>query len=268
MALRMAARRAARGSLTVVGDLAQGTRPWSQSNWDEVVEVLAGEAPADPEPDPGDPPDNSLPFWADVATGLRPDPSRPGVNMAGDFYKGNPDAAVVVIEFSDFQCPFCQDHALEVQPTIDEQFVETGDVLWVYKHLPLAIHPLAPTAGAAAECAGDQGQFFEMHALLFETADSWLVAGDVDAEMVALAGDLGLDLGTFETCFNGRDALNRVFADEADARGIIGVTPSFVYILDDRGALQEGSLPVDQFVANLTARLEQAAAVGDVGSDG
>ena len=172
--------------------------------------LLAGDVPdgAVPGQEPGEeaePP--GLPYWADVTTGLQPDPDRPGVTLAGDYYKGNPEASVVVVEFSDFQCPFCRDHALEVQPTIDEQFIATGDVLWVYKHLPLGIHPLAPTAGAAAECAGDQGMFWEMHELLFESLERW-EAGDTEAEMVALAGDLGLDTAAFEACFNGRDALS------------------------------------------------------------
>ncbi|MDH3540267.1 MAG: DsbA family protein [Acidimicrobiia bacterium] len=228
--------------------------------------LIAGEAPADPEPEPGEEPDTSLPVWADTATGLRPDPDRPGVNMAGDHYKGNPDAAVVVIEFSDFQCPFCREHAVDVQPTIDEQFIETGQILWVYKHLPLAIHPLAPAAGAAAECAGDQGQFFEMHELLFASVDRW-AEGDIDAEMVALAGELGLDSSVFEACYNGRDALERVLSDLTDARGIVSQTPSFVVIIGDRGSLMEGSLPVDQFVATLTARLEQAAEAAAGGGD-
>ena len=80
--------------------------------------------------------------------------------------------------------------------------------------------------------------------------------------MVALAGDLGLDTAAFEACFNGRDALARVLADQADAQGIVAQTPSFVVIIGDRGALMEGSLPVEQFVATLEARLEQAAAGG------
>jgi hypothetical protein len=61
------------------------------------------------------------------------------------------------------QCPFCQRHSLETQPVLDEQFVDTGKVLWIFKHFPLSIHPQAPAAGIAAECAADQGQFWEMH---------------------------------------------------------------------------------------------------------
>lgn len=222
-------------------------------------QLLAGEAPTDPEPEPGEDPEPAgLPLWADIETGLKPDPDRPGINIAGDFYKGNPDASVVVVEFSDFQCPFCRDHARDIQPTLDAEFVDTGKIMWVYKHLPLNIHPLAPNAGAAAECAGDQGRFWEMYELLFEEVERW-TEGSVDDELVALAGDIGLDTAAFETCYNSRGALERVLADLADARGIVSQTPSFVVIIGDRGTLMEGSRQLDQFIATLEARLEQAA---------
>ena len=58
--------------------------------------------------------------------GLAPDPDRPGYNLAGDAYRGNPEADLVVVEISDFQCPFCQRHTLETQPALDEQYIDTG----------------------------------------------------------------------------------------------------------------------------------------------
>lgn len=98
-----------------------------------------------------------------------------------------------------------------------------------------------------------------MHELLFETVEQW-EQRDVDTVLVGLAERLGLDTGAFESCFTGRDALERVLADQADARGIVSQTPSFVFIVGDRGSLMEGSLPLDQFVTSLEARLEQASA--------
>lgn len=219
--------------------------------------LLRGEAPSDPEPEPGEEPEPpELPLWADVEIGLRPDPDRPGLNLAGDHYKGNPDASVVVIEFSDFECPFCREHSLEVQPVLDEEFVASGEILWVFKHLPLSIHPHAPAAATAAECASDQGMFWEMHHLLFETVDRWAVDGATDSELVAIAGELGLDADQFATCFNSREALERVLADLDDARGLVNQTPSFVTVIGDRGTLTEGSRPAEQFVALLRARLD------------
>jgi len=231
--------------------------------------VLAGEVPdgAQAAAGPGEQPEPpGLPVWADRETGLLPDPDRPGVNLAGDYYKGDPAAPLVVIEFSDFECPFCADHVLEAQPAIDAALVDTGEVMWVFKHLPLPIHPNAPTAAAASECAGDQGRFWEMHDALFATAEQWAGAGaDTEAALLALAGDVGLDTTAFETCFTGRDALERVLADSADARGIISQTPSFVLIEGDRGTLLEGSRPADQFVTLLQSRIDQ---LDDDGSGG
>ncbi len=198
-----------------------------------------------------------LPFWADVETGLQPDPDRPGVNLAGDHYKGSPSAPLVVIEFSDFECSFCRDHAVDTQPVIDEALVDTGDVLWVFKHLPLDAHPSARVAAVAAECAGDQGQFWEMHDLLFESVDEWTGKDvDVDTALLGLAEELSLNGGAFEECFASRVALERVLADVSDARGIISQAPSFVVIQGERGSLMQGSIPADEFVANLQGRLD------------
>jgi protein-disulfide isomerase len=225
--------------------------------------LLSGAEPpeAAAAPAPGEAPEAAgLPAWADPATGLQPDPERTGVNMAGDHYRGNLDAPLVVIEFSDFECPFCREHALGSQPLIDEALVDTGEVLWVFKHLPLEIHPGALSAAVAAECAADQGLFWEMHDLLFASAARWAGEGvDTDAELILLADELGLSRAVFSACFDGRDALQRVLADITDATGIISSTPSFVVIQDGRGSLLQGALPPDQFIEALRTRLDEGA---------
>ncbi len=228
--------------------------------------LLAGEAPDDTQTaqDSGETSEPvGLPFWADVETGLRPDPDRPGVNLAGDHYKGNPDASLVVVEFSDFECPFCRDHAVDTQPIIDEVLVETGEVLWIFKHLPLDAHPSARVAAVAAECAGDQGQFWEVHDLLFGSIEEW--AGDdidVNTALLDLASEMPLDHTAFEQCFTSRVALERVLDDMSDARGIISQTPSFVVVQGERGSLMQGSIPPDEFVASLRGRLSEQGNAG------
>ena len=82
--------------------------------------------------------DGQLPFWA-TAEGLAPDPDRPGFTLAGDVYKGSSDAPIVIVEFSDFQCPYCSRHALTTQPVLDEEFVGQGEVMWVFSISPLRI---------------------------------------------------------------------------------------------------------------------------------
>ena len=86
--------------------------------------------------------------------------------------KGSPDATVVIVEFSDFQCPFCQRWYLNTLPEIDRQIGD--DVALVFLHFPITqLHPNAPTVHVAAECAGEQGKFWEMHDLLFDRQDEW-----------------------------------------------------------------------------------------------
>ena len=114
--------------------------------------LLAGEVPdgAVPGQEAGEEPEpQGLPAWADRATGLQPDPNRSGVNMAGDYYKGDPAAPLVVVEFSDFECPFCGVHTIETQPTVDATFVDTGQVMGSVGHLPLPMRSNARNAPVA-----------------------------------------------------------------------------------------------------------------------
>jgi protein-disulfide isomerase len=206
--------------------------------------MAAGEAPPQEEQAAAETPE--LPYWAN-AEGLAPDPERPGYTMAGDQYKGDPAASVVVIEFSDFQCPACQQHTLDVQPTLDKEVVESGEILWVFKHLPLQMHPQAIVAAAAAECASDQGQFWEMHDLLFELVDVWAVE-EADAELISLAGDLDLDVTDFADCLDSREPIERVVADIYDSMGAVSSTPSFIVLSGGQGSVLRGSRPTDDFV--------------------
>jgi protein-disulfide isomerase len=227
------------------------------SQWLDAL--LAGESPAQDQGQQAQAERGELPLWAN-AEGLAPDPDRPGYTVAGDPYKGDPDAALVVVEFSDFQCPSCQRHALETQPVLDETFVEAGEIMWVFKHLPLKEHPYAPLAAVAAECAGEQGRFWEMHHLLYETLEQWPGEEDVDAALLALSGQLDLDGAAYATCFNGRQALERVLADLYDGQGAVSTTPSFIILYGGQGRITRGARPTDQFVATLQTMLESAKA--------
>jgi protein-disulfide isomerase len=207
--------------------------------------LLAGKAP----PPPPEPPKPELPAWATPA-GLQPDPARPGYTAAGDPFKGSPQAPVTVVEFSDFQCPACATHALEVQPEIDEALVATGRVRWVYKHLPLRMHPYAALAAVAAECAGEQRQFWPMHDELFRHQQDW---ADEQAEpaLRRIAASIGLDAAVFDACLAGRHALERVLADLYDSQGITERTPSFVMLPGDGGGSMSGSMPAKTFIGIL-----------------
>lgn len=223
-----------------------GAQPYDQFAT-MIDALLAGEKPAnaatnEPEQQQGA---SDIPFWA-TTEGLQPDPDRPGYNMAGDEYHGNLEAKVTVIEFSDFQCPYCGRHSLETQPALDEKFVDSGQVLWVFKHFPLTIHPQAPAAGAAAECAADQGKFWEMHNLLFQNVESWSV-DDPTSVFVDLAQQLSLDAGSFQSCLTSPEAADRVASDMNDGAPFVRGTPTFIVLKDNRGQIVPGALPLESF---------------------
>ncbi|MEZ4730919.1 MAG: thioredoxin domain-containing protein [Caldilineaceae bacterium] len=200
---------------------------------------------------------DEIPFWA-TAEGLQPDPERPGVNMAGDYYRGNPEAKVVVIEFSDLQCPFCRRHSLETQPVLDEEFVATEQVLWVFKHFPLTIHPQAPAAGIASECAADQGKFWEMHELLFQNVQSWSIT-DPTPVFVDLAQQLELDLDQFTPCLESESAAQRVQEDLEAGTPFVRGTPTFIVLYNGQGSIIPGALPADRFTSILQEVLDSVA---------
>lgn len=232
-----------------------GAQPYEQ--FAGVVEAaLAGESPTVAAAPEQQPQQQGIPFWA-TAAGWQPNPDRPGYNMAGDQYRGDIDAPLTVIEFSDFQCPFCQRHNTDTQPALDEKYVETGKVLWVYKHFPLNIHPQAPGAGVAAECAAEQGQFWEMNEALFASVQAWSV-NEPNPVFEGLAADLGLDVDAFAACLDDPEMAERVNSDLAEGTQFVEGTPTFIIVHGDQGSIIPGALPEASFSQLLDEELAAA----------
>lgn len=141
--------------------------------------------------------------------------------------KGNPDAAVVLVEYSDFQCPACA----QFQPVVDEIVATYGDQLrFEYRHFPLLqIHPFAEPAARAAEAAGQQGKFFEFHDLLFINQTTWSQSGNPMPFFLQYAEELGLDMEQFTRQMRSSVLRDQVRAQFNEAReyGFTG-TPSFL----------------------------------------
>ncbi|MDQ3250175.1 MAG: DsbA family protein [Chloroflexota bacterium] len=228
-----------------------GAQPYAQ--FASLLDALvAGESPEQAtEPEPGS---DEIPFWA-TAEGLTPNPEQPGYTAAGDPYRGNPEAKVVVVEFSDFQCPFCRRHSEDTQPALDETFVATDQIMWVFKNFPLDIHPQAPAAAVAAECAGDQGKFWEMHALLFANVAAWSIS-DPNSVLSDLAQQLALDADQFSACLSGEEAAQRVESDMADGTQFVQGTPTFIVLFNGEGRIIPGALPIDRFTTALQEVLD------------
>ncbi len=148
-----------------------------------------------------------------------------GVSVVPVQVKGNPDASVTLVEYSDLQCPACASFA----PVVAEVMTQYGDrVRFEYKHFPLPIHPFAQQAAVAAEAAGQQGKFFEFHDALFANQDSWSKAAAPQTFFIQYATDLGLDIDTFRRHMNSSLLRDKVRSDLGEARdlGLTG-TPSF-----------------------------------------
>jgi len=167
----------------------------------------------------------------------RPDPSRRyAVDTSGAPVKGNPDAKLAIVEFSDFQCPFCG----RVEPTLKQIEKEYGgQVRIVFKHLPLSIHPKAPAAHAAAEAAHQQGKFWEMHDLIFSNQRAMS-----EEKYLEYAQQLGLDMDKFKADLGSEEVQKRVKQDMAEASklGVTG-TPAFFV----NGRFLSGAQPFSSF---------------------
>lgn len=159
-----------------------------------------------------------------------------------DNVKGNRDASVVLVEYSDFECPACRTY----YPVLREIYTEFGDrIAFVYRHFPLtSIHANAEFAARAAEAAGEQDKFWEMHDLLFQKQGEWSKVADIVPVFRNYAALVGLDVEKFEADFKSREVKDFVSSQKshAMAAGFPG-TPTFVV----NGEVIQNPSSVDQF---------------------
>jgi protein-disulfide isomerase len=144
--------------------------------------------------------------------------------------QGDADAPVTIIEFTDYQCPYCQRHATDTLPRLLAEMVESGRVHYVVKDFPLEnIHPQAREAAIAARCAGEQDAYWPMHDALFAQQQAWTEAAPQHNEyFTTMAGELSLDTAAFTACLASgqHDALVQANLEEGAALGVRG-TPTF-----------------------------------------
>lgn len=163
-------------------------------------------------------------------------PSRTQVSADNDPVKGSKDAPVTIVEFSDFQCPFCTRFYQQTLPQIEEKYIKTGKVKLVYRDYPLSFHQNAQKAAEAAEAAKEQGKFWEYHDILFQKQDEWSTVG-VD-KFKEYAQTLGLDTKKFnEELDSGKyaDEVQKDFQDGQTA-GVTGTPTFFINGIELMGA--------------------------------
>ncbi|MDO8516422.1 MAG: DsbA family protein [bacterium] len=203
-----------------------------------------------------------LPQVAGVVPSI--DPNAPGaVAPAGgvvptvektDVVLGNANAPVTLIEFADYQCPFCGRFFSQVASPLREEYIKTGKVKMVFRNFQF-LGPESLAAGAAAECAKDQGKFWEYHDALFsaEIKDAQEHNGNLNRELfVDIASDLKLNANTFAQCVDSKKYDAKIAADTQDAQkyGVNSTPTSFV-----NGTKVLGAQPYAQFKTMIEAEL-------------
>lgn len=204
---------------------AAGEEQDEDQDGEEVVDVDAGDTGQPTQPSRAAQPDTAAKVDIKVAS--------------SDHVRGKKNAPITIVEFSDFQCPFCQ----RFHTTMKQVMANYPDkVRWVYKHFPLeSIHPLGRKAAQASECASEQGKFWEYADKVYENQ-----ATMSDQAFADWAEDLGLDSDKFSSCLSSAKYNSRVSADlsQGQAAGVRGTPGSFI-----NGQSIPGAVPYEQVEA-------------------
>ncbi|HUP98357.1 MAG TPA: thioredoxin domain-containing protein [Usitatibacter sp.] len=177
------------------------------------------------------------------------------MRVEGPFVLGAADAPVTLVEFSDYECSFCQRYHMQAYERIKREFVDTGKVRYVVRDFPLPMHRHAVTAARAARCAAEDQRFWEMrHALLASE-------GTLNLDAIVERGEsLGLDTAKLRTCATSTRFDNAIRRDLQDARDAgVSLTPSFVLGLSKGDAVEgvrlEGAQDFEYFEERIRALL-------------
>jgi protein-disulfide isomerase len=178
------------------------------------------------------------------------------ISIGSSPFKGKADAPVTLVEYSDYQCPFCARHYRDVLPLLQQEYIDTGKVRFVMRENPIAaIHGNATNASMAALCAGDQGKYWDMHNMLFDNQKQLGVDN-----LKAFAGTLGLDTGDFNECLDSKKHEKTVQADLASGAklGMAGTPAFFIGRTDpsdpdkvNLAVFIKGAQAIDQFRASI-----------------
>ena len=164
-----------------------------------------------------------------------------------DAVLGNPNAPVTIIEFSDFQCPFCERFVTQTLPELKKAYIDTGKAKLIYRDFPLSFHQYAENAARAAEAAGEQGKYYEMHDKIFQNQSAL-----DDASLKKYAQDLGLDMEKFNADFTSAKIAAEVKKDFSDGQGY-GVTGTPTFFIN--GTELVGAQPFSAFQKIIDAEL-------------
>lgn len=135
----------------------------------------------------------------------------PGDSTAG-IVEGSPDAPVTLVEFADYTCPHCAEFTRVTGRALRQNYVETGKLRWVFFDFPLGQNTNAIPAALAARCAGDQGDYWTMHDILFANQLDWVASDNPEGHFEDYAGQAGVDVDAWKKCYQDRTHLRTIMA--------------------------------------------------------
>jgi protein-disulfide isomerase len=195
---------------------------------------------------------------AGAETGSGSDQQTADVSVDDDAVLGNADAKVTIIEFSDYQCPYCRAFWKNTFPQLKSEYIDKGLARFVYRDFPLDYHDMSQKYAEATECAADQNKFWEMHDKIFaeqeKKGSGTTISGITVKDVKKWAQQIGLDSGAFGQCLDSGKYADEVKKDFADAEkaGLDGI-PSFVI----NGQLLVGAQPFSAFKTAIDKALAQ-----------
>ncbi|MCD6109946.1 DsbA family protein [bacterium] len=147
-----------------------------------------------------------------------------------DPYLGDENTIVTIIDFSDYQCPFCNKFYSNILPQLKTDYIDTGKVKYVFRDFPLNIHPKAKYAHYSADCALEQGKYWEMHNKLFESQSDWEKSDDLTKTFTDYASELGMNTSNFQECLASEKYKDEVKKDIEDgiSYGVKGTPTLFI----------------------------------------
>jgi protein-disulfide isomerase len=179
--------------------------------------------------------------------------TKANVSIEGAYTMGSKDAPLTMVEFTDFQCPFCQRFHVQTFAELKKNYIDTGKLRFVSRDLPLDFHPNALQAAQAGRCAGEQGEFWAMRDLMNSNPEKLDMAS-----LAEFAMDLKLNVGTFRSCIESGKYKGAIQSDSLTAQKIgANGTPSFVLGKSTPegvdGELIIGAMPYEVFEQKLKA---------------
>jgi protein-disulfide isomerase len=157
---------------------------------------------------------------------------------------GDENAPVTIVEFSEFQCPFCKRYSEMTLNQIKEKYIDTGKVKYYFRDIPLMFHPQANDAAKAANCAIEQEKYWEMHDKIFEHQSEWSGNSEVVQLLATYAKEIGLDIPKWEECVADQATMDEITADSKTAT-ILGVTGTPTFFVN--GEKMVGAQPFVNF---------------------